>query len=172
VLVLAALIFSGAAAAGVDQDLPVFKRARHPYDTLPKSAASVSAGAKATRRVATALDLANRAYFVYAALMRDGRTCVVLVQSTGYTSSCAPNQLFFEKGRRTATLKKGLVGGVAAKDVTKIVLQGAGKRKTVELTKDHGFLFGCPAPSKCAAWVQTVLGYDKAGKLVSRERVA
>jgi hypothetical protein len=41
----------------------------------------------------------------------------------------------------------------------------------VPLTTDHGYIFGCPAPSTCASWVKTVVGYNKAGKIVSRENV-
>jgi hypothetical protein len=63
----------------------------------------------------------------------------------------------------------GLVGGVAANDVKRVVLQGGSRQMRVPLTSDNGYIFGCPAPSKCAAWVKTVLGYNAAGKLISRE---
>jgi hypothetical protein len=98
--------------------------------------------------------------------------CTILVQSIGYTANCSPDPLFFIKGRRTSTVFNGLVGGVAANDVAKVVLQGGSKRKTLDLTPDNGFLYGCPAPSKCASWVKFVLGYDKSGKLISREQIA
>jgi hypothetical protein len=172
VTVLLALSLAAVASAAVTNDLRAFHRARHGYDALPKSAAQLASTSTATRRVATALDTAKRAYFVYVSLQKDGKVCTILVQSIGYTANCSPDPLFFEKTRRTSTVFNGLVGGIAANDVKKVVLQGASKRKTVQLTSDNGFLYGCPAPSKCASWVKTVLGYNAAGKLISREQIA
>ena len=39
------------------------------------------------------------------------------------------------------------------------------------LSSDNGYIYGCPAPSKCAAWVKTVLGYNAAGKQISTQTV-
>jgi hypothetical protein len=171
VTTLLALVLAAVASAAVTNDLRAFHRARHGYDALPKSAAQLAADATATRRVATALDSGKRAYFVYVSLQKDQKVCTILVQSIGYTANCTPDPLYFEKTRRTSTIYNGLVGGVAANDVKKIVLQGGSKRKTVPLTSDNGFLYGCPAPSKCASWVKMVLGYNAAGKLISRETI-
>jgi hypothetical protein len=172
ICVLLALILGVTAAlAGIQKDLRVFNRPRHSYDALPASASKVAAASTATRRVATALDSGKRAYFVYVSLMKDNTLCTLLVQQNGYKSDCTPVPITFDKTRRTTAVFNGLIGGVAANDVKKIVLQGGSKRKTVTLTSDNGYLFGCPAPSKCASWVKTVLGYNAAGKLISRQTV-
>jgi hypothetical protein len=156
----------------IKKDLRALTRTRHGYDSLPKFASSFAAEATVTRRVATALDSGKRAYFIYIALMKDNRLCTVLVQQNGYKSSCSPVPLVFSKTLRTTEVFNGLIGGVAANDVKKVVLEGGSKRKQMQLTNDNGYIYGCPAPSKCASWVKTVLGYNAAGKLVSRQPVS
>jgi hypothetical protein len=156
----------------ITQDLRVLKRPRHTYDSLPKFADKLAGESTMTRRVATALDSGKRAYFIYVALTKDNRLCTVLVQQNGYKADCSPVPLAFDKTRRTTAVFNGLIGGVAANDVKRVVLQGGSKRKQVQLTTDNGYIFGCPAPSKCASWVKTVLGYNSAGKLISTQTVA
>jgi hypothetical protein len=173
--ILLALVLGTAASAatpGIEKDIRAFTRARHGYDTLPKAAKRLIPRTAVSRRVATALDLKRRPYYVYVTKTRDNKVCAVLIQAIGYTTSCTPAPIVFGRGHRTETVFKGLVGGVAANDVTKIVLQGRSRRLTIPLSKDNGFLYGCPAPGTCAKWVKTVLGYNRAGKLVSREIVA
>jgi hypothetical protein len=168
--ILAALVIAAAAGAAASPTLPVFKRAAHGYDKLPPVAKKVGT-VVVSRRVATALDAKRRPYLVYATLMRDRSICILLVQSNSYRARCAPGGALFGQGRETFSVIKGLIGGVAANDVTRLVLAGGSKRKAVPLTTDHGYIFGCPAPSTCASWVKTVVGYNKAGKIVSRENV-
>ena len=67
---------------------------------------------------------------------------------------------------------RGLIGSVVANDVVRIALVGHGHRRSVPLTTDHGFIFGCPAPSTCASRVTTVVGYNSAGKVISHETVS
>lgn len=160
---------TSAFAAGIEKDIRALKRPRRSYDTLPASANDLAAKATTIRRVATALDSGKRAYFIYIVVTKDKRFCTVLVQQTGYTANCAALPLALEKGRRTTAVYNGLVGGVAANDVKRVVLKGGSRQMRVPLTSDNGYIFGCPAPSKCAAWVTTVLGYDAAGKLISRQ---
>lgn len=164
-----------AAAAGprnLANDLKAFKRAHHAYDNLPAQAKTLAANVVASRRVATAVDKKKHKYYVYVAQMKDKTACIVLVQGTSATSDCLPVTLLFEPGRReTTSTANGLIGGVAQNDVKKIVLTGGSKKLTIPLTTDNGYLWGCPAPTNCAKWVRTVLGYDAAGKIVSRESV-
>lgn len=166
---LAALVVAAAAAAATSPPLPVFQRSAHAYDKLPVVAKSVGA-VQVSRRVATAIDTKKRAYLVYATLMKDKSVCVLLVQSDSYRARCAPGTALFAPGRETYSVIKGLIGGVAATTVKKVVLVGQTARKTIALTKDGGYIYGCPAPTNCATWVREVLGYSSAGKLISTER--
>jgi hypothetical protein len=155
----------------IQKQLRVLTRARHTYDSLPTYAGALTAKATVIRRVATALDSGKRAYFIYVVLTKDNRLCTVLVQQRGYVSSCTAVPLVFSTTVRTTEVYNGLIGGVAANDVKRVVLQGGSKRKQMTLTADNGYIYGCPAPSKCASWVKTVLGYNAAGKLISRQSV-
>ena len=94
----------------------------------------------------------------------------LLVQSNSYRARCAPGGAVFDPTRRTFSVIKGLIGGVAADGVRKVVLVGPSAKKTIPLTKDGGYIYGCPAPTNCATWVREVLGYNAAGKLISQER--
>jgi hypothetical protein len=151
--------------------LKAFKRTRHSYDALPAAARALAPRVVNSRRVATAVDTKQRHYYVYVTRMKDKTACVVLIQGTGYSSHCKPEVFLFASGRETISVANGLIGGVAQNAVTKIVLAGSSRRKTIELTPDNGYLWGCPAPTNCAKWVHTVLGYDAEGKLVSTEAV-
>jgi hypothetical protein len=166
---LAALVVAAVAAAATSPTLPVFKRGAHAYDKLPKIAKSVGA-VQVSRRVATALDTKKRPYLVYATLMKDKSTCVLLVQANSYRARCTPSGALFTRGRYTFSVIKGLIGGVADTTVKRVVLVGKTARKTIPLTKDGGYIYGCPAPTNCATWVREVLGYSSAGKLISTER--
>jgi hypothetical protein len=167
---LAALVLAATAAAATAPALPlrVFKRPAHAYDKLPAVARKVGA-VQAARRVATALDAKRRPYLVYVTRMKDKSVCTLLVQSSSYRARCAPASALFDHSRRTFSVIKGLIGGIAADGVTKVVLVGATAKKTIPLTKDGGYIYGCPAPTNCATWVREVLGYSSAGKLVSQE---
>jgi hypothetical protein len=167
--ILAALVIAAAAGAAASPTLPVFKRAAHGYDKLPPVAKKVGT-VVVSRRVATALDAKRRPYLVYATLMRDRSICILLVQSNSYRARCAPGGALFGQGRETFSVIKGLIGGVAAPTVKKVVLVGTTARKTIPLTKDGGYIYGCPAPTNCATWVRQVLGYSSTGKLISVER--
>lgn len=164
-----------AVAAGppnLANDLKAFKRPHRAYDNLPPIAKTLAPNVTNSRRVATAVDTKKRKYYVYVTQMKDKTACIVLIPGKRYTSHCKPSAFLFEKGiRETTSVVNGLIGGVAQNDVTKIVLAGGGKRKTIPLTTDNGFLYGCPAPTNCAKWVRQVIGYNAAGKIVSREDV-
>ncbi len=121
---LAALVVAAAAAAATSPPLPVFQRSAHAYDKLPVVAKSVGA-VQVSRRVATAIDTKKRPYLVYATLMKDKSVCVLLVQSDSYRARCAPGTALFAPGRDTFSVIKGLIGGVAATTVKKVVLVGA-----------------------------------------------
>jgi hypothetical protein len=151
--------------------LKAFKRSKRSYDNLPAAAKPMAPTVVSSRRVATAVDTKKRQYYVYVTQMKNKSTCVVLIQGAGYAPHCKPSSIVFETGRETSSVSSGLIGGVAQNDITKIVLVGKSKRKTVPLTSDNGFIYGCPAPTSCAKWVTTVLGYNAAGKLVSTESV-
>ena len=170
-LIVAASLVAAAATAAKAPTLAlhVFKRSAHNYDTLPKVARKVGS-VQVARRVATALDAKRRPYLVYATLMRDKSVCVVLIQSNTYGARCAPEGAFFQQGRQTFSVIKGLIAGVASDSVRKVVLVGQTARKTLALSKDGGYIYGCPAPTNCATWVREVLGYNAKGKLVSTER--
>jgi hypothetical protein len=170
-LVVGATVAWAAKPVPIQKDLRVLTRARHGYDSLPAFAKTLNAQAKITRRVATALDSGKRAYFIYVVLTKDNRLCTVLVQQNGYKSNCTAVPLAFSPTLRTTEVFNGLIGGVAANDIKRVVLQGGSKRKQMQLTSDNGYIYGCPAPSKCVSWVTTVLGYNAAGKLVSRQTV-
>jgi hypothetical protein len=151
--------------------LKAFKRPAHAYDALPVVAKPLAPNVIVSRRVATAVDSKKHAYYVYVTQMKDKSACIVLIQGTSYTSHCKPATFFFDAGRQTTSSANGLIGGVAENDVKKIVLTGGSKKMTIALTTDNGYLWGCPAPTNCAKWVRMVLGYNAAGKLVSREPV-
>ena len=151
--------------------LKVFKRAKHSYDNLPTAAKALAPNVVASRRVATAVDTKKHQYYVYVTQMKNKTACVVLIQGQGYAQHCQPEGLIFETGRETVSVTNGLIGGVAQNDITKLVLVGGSKRKTIPLTTDNGFLYGCPAPTNCAKWVTRVLGYNASGKLVSTEPI-
>jgi len=166
---LAALAVAAVAAAATSPpQLAVFKRSAHAYDKLPPIAKSVGK-VQVSRRVATALDTKRRPYLVYATLMQDKSVCVLLVQSNSYRARCSPGSAIFAQGRDTFSVIKGLIGGVANSNIKKVVLVGKTARKTIPLTSDGGYIYGCPAPTNCATWVREVLGYSAAGKLVSTE---
>jgi hypothetical protein len=152
--------------------LKVFHRAHHAYDNLPAAGKPLVANVTVSRRVATAEDAKKHKFFVYVTQMKNKSACIVLFQGTGYSSHCKAVTLLFDKSRHTTSVTSGLIGGVAQNDVKKIVLAGkGGKRKVIGLTSDNGYLWGCPAPGNCAKWVDTVLGYNAKGKLVSRESI-
>jgi hypothetical protein len=171
VSVFALVAATAATAAGPPQTLLAFKRAHHAYDNLPAAAKTLAPNVVNSRRVATAVDSKKNQFLVYVTLMKNKQVCSVLVQGKGYSARCMPQAILFQTGRESFSVIKGLIGGVAANDVTRLVLAGGSKRKAVPLTTDHGYIFGCPAPSTCASWVKTVVGYNKAGKIVSRETV-
>jgi hypothetical protein len=168
---LAALVIAAVAAAATPPPNPlhVFSRKAHSYDTLPKVAKKVGA-VQSARRVATAVDSKKRPYLVYAALLKNKQICVLLVQSYTYAAKCAPSGALFETGRQTFSVIKGLIGGVASNQVKKVVLVGKTARKTIPLTSDGGYIYGCPAPTNCATWVREVLAFNAAGKQISVER--
>ena len=169
VALTAVVATTAASAAGVP--LKAFARPHHTYDNLPATAKSLVPVVANSRRVATAIDTKRNRYLVYVTLLKNKQVCTVLTQGSAYSERCAPQQILFVKGRQSFSVFRGLVGGVVANDVTKVVLVGRGKQKAVPLTTDHGFIFGCPAPSTCASWVKTVVGYNSAGKMISRETV-
>ena len=160
-----------AAAAGPPQTLMAFARPHHPYDNLPAAAKTLAPNVANSRRVATAVDSKKNQFLVYVTLMKNKQVCSVLIQGKTYSDRCTPQPILFQTGRESFSVIKGLIGGVAANDVTRLVLVGGSKKKTIPLTTDHGYIFGCPAPSTCASWVKTVVGYNKAGKIISRETV-
>ncbi len=167
--IVAALVVAAVAVAAAQPPLQVFKRSAHAYDKLPAVAKSVGV-VQISRRVDTAVDSKRRPYLVYATLMKGNSVCVLLVQSNSYRARCAPDGALFAPGRATFSVIKGLIGGVANITVKKVVLVGKTARKTIPLTKDGGYIYGCPAPTNCATWVREVLGYSAAGKLISTER--
>ena len=171
VSVFALVAATAAAAAGPPQTLKAFARPHHAYDNLPAAAKTFTPNVVNSRRVATAVDSKKNQFLVYVTLMKNKQVCSVLVQGKSYSARCTPQAILFQTGRESFSVIKGLIGGVAANNVTRLVLMGGSKRKTVPLTTDHGYIFGCPAPSTCAGWVKTVVGYDKTGKIVSRETV-
>jgi hypothetical protein len=162
---------TAAAAAGPQQTLKAFQRPHHAYDNLPAAAKDLAPNVLNSRRVATALDSKRNQFLVYVTLMKNKQVCSVLIQGKSYSARCTPQPILFQTGRESFSVIKGLVGGVAANDVTRIVLVGGSKKKAIPLTTDNGYIFGCPAPSTCASWVKTVVGYNKAGKVISRETV-
>jgi len=162
---------TAAAAASPSQTLKAFARPHHAYDNLPAAAKALAPNVVNSRRVATAVDSKKNQFLVYVTLMKNKQVCSVLVQSKSYSARCTPQPILFQTGRESFSVIKGLIGGVAANNVTRVVLVGGSKRKTVPLTTDNGYIFGCPAPSTCASWVKSVVGYNKAGKIVSRETV-
>jgi len=151
--------------------LKAFHRPHHAYDTLPAPAKPLVPSVVDSRRVATAIDVKKHQYYVYVTQMKNKNACVVLVQGARYAARCKPWAFLFEPGRETTTVAQGLIAGIAQNDVTKLVFTGSGKRKTIPLTTDNGYIYGCPSPGTCARWVHTVLGYNAAGKLVSTETV-
>lgn len=169
-LALTAVAVAAKAPPNLAAGLKAFKRARHAYDALPKLSHPVT-GVANSRRVATAVDTKKQHYYVYVTQMVNKTGCVVLVQAKTFSAHCRPETLMFPPGQETVSVTSGLIGGVAQNDVTKVVLTGGSKRLTVPLTTDNGYLYGCPAPANCAKWVRNVLGYNAAGKLVSRESV-
>jgi hypothetical protein len=168
---LAALIITAGATAATAPVLPlhVFKRSAHGYDKLPTSVSHRLGSTQSVRRVATALDNKRRPYLVYATKMPNGNVCVLLIQANTYGARCSPEAAFFNRSRQTFSVIKGLIGGVASDSVKKVVLVGETARKTLSLTSDGGYIYGCPAPTNCATWVREVLGYNAKGKLISTE---
>lgn len=169
-LLLTAAAVAAKAPPNLAAGLKAFKRPHHAYDNLPKLAEPL-VDVSSSRRVATAVDKRKNQYYVYVTQMKNKTACIVLVQGKAYSTHCRPETLFFEPGEQTVAVASGLIGGVAANNVTKIVLTGGSKHLTVPLTTDNGFLYGCPAPTNCAKWVRQVVGYDATGKVVSREPV-
>ncbi|HEX6762036.1 MAG TPA: hypothetical protein VF094_04475 [Gaiellaceae bacterium] len=168
---LAALVIAAAAAAATTPPLPlhVLKRPAHGYDKLPSTVKGLGA-VQESRRVATAVDKKHNGYLVYVTLMKDKSLCVVLAQGRSYSARCSLPAALFSSTTRTFSVVKGLIGGVAADGVKKVVLVGRTTRKTLPLTSDGGYIYGCPAPTNCATWVREVLAYNAAGKLISTER--
>jgi hypothetical protein len=167
---VAALVVAAVATAATTPSLPlhVLKRPAKGYDKLPTVAKGVGA-VKVSRRVATAIDKKHNGYLVYVTVMKDKSVCAVLLQGRSFSARCTPQFAMFTPTTRTFSVIKGLIGGVAADGVTKVVLVGKSARKTIPLSKDGGYIYGCPAPTNCATWVRSVLGYNAAGKLISTE---
>jgi len=167
---VAALVIAAVATAATTPALPlhVLKRPAHGYDKLPAVAKGVGA-VKVSRRVATAIDKKHNGYLVYVTVMKDKSVCAVLLQGRSFSARCTSQFAMFTPTTRTFSVVKGLIGGVAADGVTKVVLVGKSARKTIPLSKDGGYIYGCPAPTNCATWVRSVLGYNAAGKLISTE---
>jgi len=164
-------LIAATTAAGAGVPLKAFARPHHSYDNLPPAAKSLLPEVANSRRVATAIDTKKNQFLVYVTLMKDKRVCSVLVQGKSYSASCTPQPILFTTGRHSFSVVKGLIGGVAANDITRVVLVGSSKSKAITLTPDNGYIFGCPAPSTFDSWVKTVVGYNAAGKIVSRETV-
>jgi hypothetical protein len=171
VALLGAAVAVAAGPPNLANGLKTFKRAHHAYDVLPPAAKELAPDVVISRRVATAVDAKKHAYYVYITQMKDKTACIVLIQGKGYTSQCKPVTLLFDPTRKTSSATSGLIGGVAQNDVKKLVFTGGSKSKTIPLTPDNGYLWGCPAPGNCAKWVRTVVGYNAKGKIVSRESV-
>ena len=171
VALLCATVAVAAGHPNLAAGLKTFKRPHRAYDALPKAAATLAPKVTVTRRVATAVDKKKQSYYVYVTQMKNKSACIVLIQGSSYSSHCKPLTLLFSTGQETISATHGLIGGVAQNDVKKIVLTGGSKRMTIPLTPDNGYLWGCPAPTNCAKWVRTVIGYNAAGKIVSRESV-
>ena len=165
----AVLVLAATAVAAVPVPIHALKRPAHNYDRLPPPVARKVGAVLVSRRVATAVDTKHRPYLVYVTQMKDKSICTLLVQANSYRSRCAPSGAVFDRTRKTFSVIKGLIGGVVADGVRKVVLVGATARKTIPLTKDGGYIYGCPAPTNCATWVHEVLAYNGAGKLVSQE---
>src|SRR5690348_5405330 len=120
---LAALVVAAVAAAATTPPLPlhVLKRSAHGYDKLPAVAKGVGA-VSVSRRVATAIDKKHNGYLVYVTVMKDKSVCAVLLQGRSYSARCTPQFAMFTSTSRTFSVVKGLIGGVAADGIKKVVL--------------------------------------------------
>ena len=125
VSVFALVAATAAAAAGPPATLKAFARPHHAYDNLPAAAKAFAPNVVNSRRVATALDSKKNQFLVYVTLMKNKQVCSVLVQGKSYSARCTPQPILFQTGRESFSVIKGLIGGVAANNVTRLVLAGA-----------------------------------------------
>jgi len=123
-----------------------------------------------SRRVATYRDRRGRFAELYVAKTSDGQLCHVLSSDTGFGGGCSPARLFFRPGHRVSALSTRLFAGIAADEVTRVVLVGSrGKRHVPRLSPDGGFIYNCRAYNGCACLIAWLDAYNANGKRVSHE---
>jgi hypothetical protein len=96
-------------------------------------------------------------------LRRTDRLLCFVLRDVGEAASCASS---LPLGTVHVTLSR-VLAGVAANDVTRVVVIGTrGRRHTVKLTRDHGFIWDCRAYSGCSSVTVGIEGYNRGGRRV------
>ena len=175
-LVVSALVlstFAGTVAAASRDtanrdELRAFKRAQRAIDVLPASLRRDLRMVE-SRRVATYRDRRGRSAAVYVARGR-GRLCVITLQWNGAGAGCSAAHRFLADAKRIAAVSGRLFAGVAANDVSHVVVVGTrGVRHRVSVTPDGGFIFDCRAYNGCTCVLAAVEAYGRDGSLLSSE---
>ena len=120
-------------------ELRAFKRAQRATDVLPASLRRDLRMVE-SRRIATYRDRRGRSAAVYVARGR-GRLCVITRQWNGTSAGCSPAHRFLTRQKPIAAGSGRLFAGVAANDVSHVVIVGTrGVRHRASVTPDGGFI--------------------------------
>ena len=175
VLALSALALVAGASARperAEEELRAFQRPARPTDRAP-SVISRLAEVVASRRVATYTDRRGRFAALYVVKRRRNgavELCTFLVRSNGAGGGCSPQSQFFRPGHRVSAGSGRLFAGIAANEVTRVVLIGSrGTRHRMRLTADNGFIHDCRAYNGCACLIAWLDAYDARGHRVTHE---
>ena len=153
-------------------ELRAFTRPARAGDALPVSLRYFGRFVD-SRRIATYRDRRGRSATLYVVKRRERgrlRICTVLVQWNGAGGGCSAPANLFRWGHRVSASAGRLFAGVAANEVTRVVLVGSrGVRHPVRLTPDGGFIDDCRAYNGCPCVIAWLDAYDRAGRRVTHE---
>ena len=174
VALIASGIFLAVADAAEDANEPrAFSRAQRSTDVLPSTVHFSRLGrVTISRHIATFRRGALRRGSLYVFKTSTGMTCIAMV--TKYAGvGCNPTPLF-ERRRLVFGASAGLTSGVAANEVTRVVVvRPGGKRQRVRLSPDNGFVFDCrpyDVHNGCLCVVAGLDAYAADGRQVFRQR--
>jgi hypothetical protein len=124
-----------------------------------------------SRKIAFYTDGRGRTSTLYAAQTRSGDLCLVLTAGNGGASlGCSPAGVFFAHGNHVNASSGRLFSGVTTDSISRVVLVGPrGKRHSLQVSRDGGFIYNCRAYNGCANLIACIEAYDVSGRLRSKQ---
>jgi hypothetical protein len=124
-----------------------------------------------SRKIALYTDGRGRTSTLYVAKTRIGELCLVLASGNGGASlGCSPAAAFFAPGSHVNASSGRLFSGVTTDSVSRVVLVGSlGKRHSLAVSRDGGFIYNCRAYNGCAKLIACIEAYDASGRLLSNQ---